>query len=268
MKLGDFAITEAGFGFDLGAEKFFDTVSRKAGFAPDAVVLVATIRALKLHGGKKLKELEEEDPVAIEKGFENLEKHYENILYFGVPAIVAINAFDNDSKAEVEKLVELLESKNIPFEFSRAWKEGGNGTKELAKKVKELTTQKCTNCKPIYPLDMPVEDKIFHVAHTIYGAAKIDFTREARSDLKTIKKLGLENLPVCIAKTQKSLSDNPALLGRPKDFLVTVRKIEISSGAGFLVPITGDIMRMPGLPKTPAYKNINIDNNGNIYGLF
>lgn len=268
MKLGDYAITEAGFGFDLGAEKFFDIVSRKAGFKPNAVVLVATIRALKLHGGKKLKELEQEDIEALEKGFSNLEKHFENIRFFGVPAVVAINKFHKDTDLEIEHLVNLLDRKKIPWAFSNAWAEGGKGAIDLAKKVKDLVEQECTNCQPIYPLDIPIEDKIYQVAHTMYGAAKIDFTSQAKKDLKTIKKLGLENLPVCIAKTQKSLSDNPKLLGRPKDFLVTVRKIEISSGAGFLVPITGDIMRMPGLPKQPAYKSIDIDENGTISGLF
>lgn len=267
-KLGDFAVTEAGFAFELGAEKFFDIVARKAGFDVNCVVLVATIRALKFHGGKTLATLSEEDPDAIERGFSNLEKHYENILYFGVPSVVSINSFTGDKPSEIQRLVDLLQKKNIPFVFSDGWARGGDGMIELAKKVVEFSQKKCTNCNPIYPLDTPLEKKIFQIANTMYGAENIDFQPQAKKDLALIRKIGLENLPVCIAKTQKSLSDNPQLLGRPKDFLVTVRRIEIAAGAGFLIPITGDILRMPGLPHEPAYKSIDIDESGAISGLF
>lgn len=267
LKLADFAITEAGFGFDLGAEKFFDIVARKAGFSVNTVVLVATIRALKYHGLHE-KESRSENLAALKKGFENLEKHYENVLRFGVPVIVAVNKFDSDSKHEISLLKEMLEANSIPFAFSDAWKKGGEGAVELAEKTAELASKHDSPLKPLYPLEMSVEKKVFTVASQIYGAGKIDFSHKAKRDLELIKKLKLENLPVCIAKTQKSLSDNPELLGRPKDFLVTVREIEIASGAGFLIPVTGDIMRMPGLPLNPAYKNIDIDSEGNISGLF
>lgn len=268
LKLGDYAITETGFGFDLGAEKFFDIVARKAGFSVAAVVLVATIRAMKYHGGTDLKELKRKNPKAVEKGFSNLEKHYENMIHFGTPAIVAINRFSDDTEEEIKILTELLEEKNIPYAYSSVWENGGKGAVDLVEKVVDLVSTNKTGVVPLYPLDMPVEEKIFTVASNIYGAKRVDFLAKAKRDLEMIKKLNLGKLPVCIAKTQKSLSDNPELLGRPKDFLVTVREIEIAAGAGFLIPITGDIMRMPGLPANPAYKNIDIDNKGNILGLF
>ncbi len=267
LKLADFAITEAGFGFDLGAEKFFDIVARKAGFTINAVVLVATVRALKYHGLHE-KQSRSENLDALRKGFSNLEKHYENIKHFGVPAIVAVNKFDSDSDTELSLLAELLDASSIPYAFSEAWKKGGAGALDLARKTAELASSHRGHLRPLYPLDMPVEEKIHAVAHKIYGASKIDFTSKAKHDLALIKRLHLDKLPVCIAKTQKSLSDNPALLGRPKDFLVTVREIEIAAGAGFLIPITGEIMRMPGLPADPAYKNIDIDSDGNISGIF
>jgi len=268
LKMGDYAITEAGFGFDLGAEKFFDIVARKAGFHVDAVVLVATIRALKYHGGQNLKNLGEDNPDAVRSGFSNLEKHYENIMQFGAKAVIAINRFDNDSDEELNALTEQLEAQNIPYAFSTVWKDGGNGAIPVAEKIIELTDGIHSTTDPLYELDISVEEKIFTVANRVYGASEVDYSPRAKKDLRLIKDLGLDKLPVCIAKTQKSLSDNPKLLGRPKDFLVTVREIEIASGAGFLVPITGDIMRMPGLPKTAAYKQIDIDNQGNISGLF
>lgn len=268
LKLGDYAITETGFGFELGAEKFFDIVARKAGFSVNAVVLVATIRALKYHGGAALQDLHEKNAEAVEKGFSNLEKHYENMIHFGTKAIVAINRFADDNEEEIKILTELLEKKAIPYAFSSSWENGGKGAVDLVDKVVGLISANKAGTAPLYPLDMPVEKKIFTVASNIYGAKRVDFLAKAKRDLELIKKLNLGKLPVCIAKTQKSLSDNPELLGRPKDFLVTVREIEIASGAGFLIPITGDIMRMPGLPANPAYKNIDIDDKGNISGLF
>jgi formate--tetrahydrofolate ligase len=268
LRLGDFAITEAGFAFELGAEKFFDIVARKAGFEVSCVVLVATVRALKFHGGTKLADLDKEDPDAVEKGFPNLEKHIENIKQFRVPAVVSINQFASDKPSETQRLVSLLEARGIQYAFADGWARGGAGMTELAAKVAAVACR--TNCahETLYPLDMPLEKKILMVASTMYGAENVDFQPQAKRDLTLIRKLGFENLPICIAKTQKSLSDNPELLGRPKDFLVTVRSIEIAAGAGFLIPITGDIMRMPGLPQDAAYKTIDIDEQGNISGLF
>ncbi len=268
LNLGDYAITEAGFAFELGAEKFFDLVCRKAGFDVSAVVLVATIRALKFHGGKKLKEINISDPDAVERGFPNLEKHIENIRIFNTPAVVAINLFDTDTKEELDRLFKLLEQKNMPYAICEGWAKGSAGMIDLAKIVIKIAVEKKEKSKPLYDLSISTEEKIFKVASTMYGAEAVDYTPAAKKDLIQIKKYGFDNLPVCIAKTQKSLSDNPELLGRPKDFLVTVRQIEIAAGAGFLVPITGEIMRMPGLPQDAAYKIIDIDENGNISGLF
>ncbi len=267
LKLGDYAVTEAGFAFELGAEKFFDIVARKAGFQVSAVVLVATVRALKYHGGSELKKLGEENTDAIVKGFSNLEKHYENILNFGTKAVVAINKFSGDTDKEIETLSELLNDRGIPYSYSCAWEKGGVGALDLAEKVVSATSG-VPRSHPLYPLEMPIEEKISTIAGKLYGAKKVDYLPKALKDIDLIRKLGLEKLPVCIAKTQNSLSDNPKLLGRPKDFLVTVREIEIASGAGFLVPITGDIMRMPGLPQNPAYKKIDIGDDGVITGMF
>jgi formate--tetrahydrofolate ligase len=268
LKLGDFAITEAGFAFELGAEKFFDIVARKAGFQVSCVVLVATIRALKFHGGAALASLGSEDPDAVERGFPNLEKHIENIRQFKVPAVVSVNRFADDTSSETKRLVSLLEARGIPYAFADGWARGGDGMTELAGKVVKTARQATAAHETLYPLEMPLEKKILHVANTMYGAENVDYAPQARRDLALIRRLGLENLPICIAKTQKSLSDNPELLGRPKDFLVTVRALEIAAGAGFIIPITGDIMRMPGLPQNAAYKTIDIDEQGNISGLF
>ncbi len=268
LKMGDYTVTEAGFGFDLGAEKFFDIVGRKAGYHVDCAVIVATIRALKMHGEKPKKNLKEEDVDALTKGFSNLEKHIENAKAFGVPPVVAINVFESDSKKELETLEKLLNEKGIPFAYSNAWAKGGEGAEDLAKLLVKTIEKNNSNPKPLYELDEPIEDKICTVARTIYGAKAFSFTKTAKKQLKKIKKMGMDKYPVCIAKTQKSLSDDAKLLGRPKDFFITVREIEIAAGAGFLVPITGDIMRMPGLPKKAAYKSIDIDDDGEISGLF
>ncbi len=268
MSLSEYAITEAGFGFDLGAEKFFDIKCAGAGLSPSAVVLVATIRALKYHGGGDLKSLTEENQEAVAKGLENLEKHIENISLFNLPPVVAINRFLTDSEEEIRLVREACERKGVPVVLADVWAKGGDGALDLAEEVVRVAEGHSTPFTPLYDWDWPVEKKIETVATQIYGAKAIDYTSKARSDLRKIDQLGLNRLPVCIAKTQKSLSDNPKLLGRPKDFVVTVREIEIAAGAGFLIPITGDIMRMPGLPATPAAEGIDIDAEGNISGLF
>ncbi|RKZ16974.1 formate--tetrahydrofolate ligase [bacterium] len=267
LALSDFVVTEAGFGFDLGAEKFFDIVARKSGLKPRVVVLVATVRALKMHGGKDIKEITEPDPDAVEKGLPNLEKHIENIKKFGLPPVVAINRFPSDTREELNVIKAFCSSKGVDVSISEVHSKGGEGAIELAEMVSE-EVKKQREYTPLYSLELPIKEKIEVVSREIYGSKAVDFTRDGKTDLKLIKKLGLENLPVCIAKTQKSLSDNPKLLGRPKDFLVTVRRITISSGAGFLVPITGDILLMPGLPHKPVAETVDIDNQGNIKGLF
>ncbi|HQO09374.1 MAG TPA: formate--tetrahydrofolate ligase [Clostridiales bacterium] len=268
LTLSDYVVTEAGFGFDLGAEKFFDIKCRTAGLNPSAVVLVATVRALKFHGGAKLKELKTENIEALKKGLENIEKHIENMKVFGICPVVAINRFYSDTDEEVKIIKEFVESKNVTVAVADVWEKGGEGGIDLAKKVSFMAETCNRKFIPLYEWEWPIEKKIEKIAKTIYGAEAIDYTAQAKNDIKRIIKLGLDKLPVCIAKTQKSLSDDPELLGRPKDFVVTVREIKISSGAGFLVPITGEIMRMPGLPDEPSAYNIDIDNDGNIEGLF
>ncbi len=267
LKLSDYVITEAGFGFDLGAEKFFDIVARKSSLNPKTVVLVTTVRALKMHGGKKLSLILEPDPQSVEKGLSNLEKHLENIHKFQVPAIVAINKFKTDTKEEIAIIEQFAKQKTVPCAIAEEYDKGGEGTIELARIVADIANHSNT-FQPLYELDRSIKEKIETVCREIYGSKAVDFTKTAIQDLKIIKKLGFEQLPVCIAKTQKSLSDNPRLLGRPKDFLVTVRKIKISSGAGFLVPITGTVLLMPGLPKTPIAEVVDIDEDGFISGLF
>jgi formate--tetrahydrofolate ligase len=267
LSLSDYVVTEAGFGFDLGAEKFFDIKCVSAGLSPKAVVLVATIRALKYHGGAKLETINEANASAVTKGLENLEKHLENIGKFGVNCVVAINKFGTDTEEEIQIVQQACESLHAKAVVSEGWAKGGEGTTELAKQVVQVVEQCTKPFKPMYDWKAPVMEKIQTIAHEIYGASAVDYTSKAKADLRTITKLGLDGLPVCIAKTQKSLSDNPNLLGRPKDFVVTVREIEIAAGAGFLVPITGEIMRMPGLPPVPAAEGIDIDDNGVISGL-
>jgi formate--tetrahydrofolate ligase len=267
LKLSDYVVTEAGFGFDLGAEKFFDIVARKSNLNPKVVVLVATVRALKMHGGKKLADITDPDPSAVEKGMVNLEKHLENIHKFKVPAVVAINVFSSDTDDEIAVIEHYAEENGIPCARAEQYEKGSGGMLKLSELVADISNHDGL-FQPLYELDQPIEDKIGTVCREIYGSKAVDFTKSAHRDLKRIEKLGLEQLPVCIAKTQKSLSDNPALLGRPKDFLVTVRAIGISSGAGFLVPITGSILLMPGLPKVPVAEQVDIDEYGTITGLF
>ncbi len=268
MSLADYVVTEAGFGFDLGAEKFLNIKCRTAGLSPSAAVIVATVRALKYHGGHPLKELGEPNAKAVAKGCENLQKHLENAHQFGLPVIVAINRFVKDTDEELQAIKTQCEALGVDAVFSEVWAKGGNGAIELAEKVTALAEKANASFIPTYDWSSSVEDKIKAICTKIYGAARVEFTADAKAHLKKIKSLNLTHLPICMAKTQKSLSDNPDLIGRPKDFTITVREIEIAAGAGFLVPITGEMMRMPGLPDIPAAESIDIDINGNISGLF
>ncbi len=268
MSLSDYVVTEAGFGFDLGAEKFLDIKCRTAGLSPNAVVIVATVRALKYHGGKSLKKLSEPDANAVKKGCANLEKHLENAQLFGIPAVVAINRFTSDTLEELQVIKERCKSLNVEAVFSEVWEKGGEGALELAEKVAAMADSWSKPFLPCYENEWAPEQKIQAIANKIYGASRVEFSAEARSDLKKIESLQLNHLPVCIAKTQKSLSDNPDLIGRPTNFTLTVRQIEIAAGAGFIVPITGEMMRMPGLPDEPAAERIDIDDQGTISGLF
>jgi len=268
MRLSDYVVTEAGFGFDLGAEKFFDLVCQYGDFCANAVILVATVRALKVHGGVKIKDINEPNPEAVTKGLDNLAKHLENINKFGMKSIVAINRFSSDTEEELKIVKDFVIQSGFQASIVEYHSKGSEGGLELAEKVADMVdADRCKN-HALYDWNSPVEDKIFTVASEIYGAQAVDYTLKAKADLKKINKYGFDKLPICIAKTQKSLSDNPDLIGRPKDFLVTVREIIISSGAGFLVPITGDIMRMPGLPKTPSALSIDVAPDGSITGLF
>jgi formate--tetrahydrofolate ligase len=264
----DWAITEAGFGFDLGAEKFFDIKCQYGDLCPSLVVLVVTCRALKMHGGVKKRDLEQPDTEAVVAGLPNMEKHLENIGKFGLPAVVCVNRFASDTEEELNAVLKRCESLGVPAAVGDGFARGGEGMTDLASLVVDSARDCSGTFKPLYDWNWSVEDKIEKVAREIYGAEYIDYTPLAKKDLRTIKKLGYDKLPVCIAKTQKSLSDNPALLGRPKDFIVTVREIEIAAGAGFLVPITGSIMRMPGLPSVPAANSMDVDENGKVTGLF
>ncbi|MBK8245003.1 MAG: formate--tetrahydrofolate ligase [Saprospiraceae bacterium] len=268
MSLSDYVVTEAGFGFDLGAEKFLNIKCRTAGLSPNAVVIVATVRALKYHGGQSLKLLNEPNAKAVEKGCANLEKHLENAQQFGIPAIVAINRFVKDTDEELAVIKNRCEALGVEAVFSEVWAKGGEGAIELAEKVAKIADQWSNPFIPTYDWNSTVEEKINAIATKIYGAKRLEYSVEAKSDIKRINNLGLNKLPVCMAKTQKSLSDNPDLIGRPKDFTLTVRDIEIAAGAGFIVPITGEMMRMPGLPDTPAAESIDIDKDGHITGLF
>ena len=268
MSLSDYVVTEAGFGFDLGAEKFLNIKCRTAGLSPNAVVIVATVRALKYHGGQSLKLLNEPNAKAVEKGCANLEKHLENAQQFGIPAIVAINRFVKDTDEELAVIKNRCEALGVEAVFSEVWAKGGEGAIELAEKVAKIADQWSNPFIPTYDWNSTVEEKINAIATKIYGAKRVEYSVEAKSDIKRINYLGLNKLPVCMAKTQKSLSDNPDLIGRPKDFTLTVRDIEIAAGAGFIVPITGEMMRMPGLPDTPAAESIDIDKDGHITGLF
>ena len=268
MSLSDYTVTEAGFGADLGAEKFLDIKCQSAGLSPKAVVLTTTIRALKYHGGASLDALTTENVDALKNGLPNLEKHLENIKQFNIVPIIAVNKFITDSDAEVATIEEFAKSNNVRFAMAEVWEKGGNGALDLAKQVVEAVESGKSDFKPLYEWNEDVKSKIKTIATKIYGASNVEYAAQAKKNLSTIAALGLEGLPICMAKTQKSLSDDPKLLGRPEGFTITIREIEIAAGAGFLIPITGDMMRMPGLPAHPASENISIDNDGNISGLF
>ncbi len=268
MSLCDYTVTEAGFGFDLGAEKFFDLVCRYGEFCTNAVVLVATVRALRVHGGVKVRDLEAPNPDAVRRGLDNLAKHLENIDKFGMKSLVAINRFPSDTEEELKIVQDFVKEKGFDSSVVEYFSKGSEGGLELAHKIVDIVEGHVCHYHGLYDWNSSVEDKIFTIASEIYGAQAVDYTAVAKADLKKIKQYGFDKLPICIAKTQKSLSDNPALIGRPKDFLVTVREIVISSGAGFLVPITGEIMRMPGLPKKPSASTISVELDGEITGLF
>lgn len=268
LKLADYTITEAGFGADLGAEKFFDIKCRYAGLKPKAVVVVATVRALKMHGGVAKTELTTENVAAVKAGLVNLEKHIENIKKYNVPLVVAINIFSHDTKAELQAVYEACEKAGVPVALSDVFAKGGEGGIELAQKVVELVESNTANFAPIYPDELPLTEKAAVIAREIYGAKDVAFSKEAMTALDTFTKMGFGHLPICMAKTQYSFSDDPALLGRPEGFTLTVRNARISAGAGFIVMLTGDIMTMPGLPKVPSAEKIDIDDNGVISGLF
>lgn len=268
LKLGDYAITEAGFGADLGAEKFFDIKCRYGELKPSCVVIVATIRALKHHGGVKKDELNTPNVEALSKGIVNLEKQIENVKKFNVPVVVAINKFTADSDDEVEFIKNFCKSKDVEVSLTEVWGKGAEGGKDLAEKVIKTIDEKPSNFKVLYDEKLPIEEKVNIIAKEIYGADGVDFTAPAKKQISEIVKLGLDKLPICVAKTQNSLSDNPALLGRPTGFRITVKEVKVSNGAGFIVVLTGTIMTMPGLPKVPAANNIDIHEDGTIVGLF
>ena len=268
MKLADYTITEAVFGADLGAEKFFDIKCRYAGLKPDAVVIVATVRALKMHGGVPKTELKTPNVEAVKAGLCNLEKHIENVKKFGVPAVVAINIFAQDTAEELEAVREHCAKHGVNVALSDVFAKGGEGGIELAKEVVALAESGKANFKPIYELDMPLKEKIETIAKEIYGADGVNYTKEADKALKEFEALGYGNLPVCMAKTQYSFSDDQTLLGRPSGFTITIKNCRIAAGAGFVVVLTGDIMTMPGLPKVPAAEKIDVSDEGVISGLF
>ena len=268
LKLADYVITEAGFGAELGAEKFFDIKCRKAGLAPDAVVLVATVRALKYNGGVAKADLGTENLDALKKGIVNLEKHIENLQKFGVPVVVTLNSFVTDTKAETDYVEQFCRERGCEFALSEVWEKGGEGGIELANKVLLTLEQKESHFKPLYPDDMSLEDKIATVAREIYGADGVTYSAAAKKELKRIADMGMSSFPVCMAKTQYSLSDDQTKLGRPNGFTINVREVYVSAGAGFVVAVTGSIMTMPGLSKNPAAYGIDVNDDGVITGLF
>lgn len=268
MKLADYTITEAGFGADLGAEKFFDIKCRYAGLKPDATVIVATVRALKMHGGVPKTDLKTPNVEAVKKGLVNLEKHIENVKKFGVPCVVAINIFAQDTAEELEAVREHCAKHGVNVALSDVFAKGGEGGIDLAKEAIALADSGESKFAPIYPLDMSLKGKIETIAKEIYGADGVNYTKEADKALKEFEELGYGNLPICMAKTQYSFSDDPALLGRPSGFKITIRNCRIAAGAGFIVVLTGDVMTMPGLPKVPAAEKIDVTDDGVISGLF
>lgn len=268
LKMADYCITEAGFGADLGAEKFFDIKCRMAGLKPDVVVLVATIRALKYNGGISKDELASENLDALEKGIVNLEKHIENLQKYGVPVVVTLNCFASDTEKEIEFVKQFCEARDCEFALSTVFTDGGDGGMELAGKVLNTLESRQSHFAPLYPDDASLKDKIETVAKEIYGAGDVHYSSQALKQLQKIEKMGYGSLPVCMAKTQYSLSDDPELLGRPKNFTLQIREVYVSAGAGFVVVLTGAVMTMPGLPKKPAAFEINVNDEGKITGLF
>ena len=268
LKMADYVITEAGFGADLGAEKFFDIKCRKAGLKPDCVVLVATIRALKYNGGVLKEDLSKENLDALKKGIVNLEKHMENLKLYGVPVVVTLNDFVSDTQAERDFVKDFVKARGCEFALSKVWELGGEGGVELANTVIDTINGCKSNFKPLYEDSLPLKEKIEKVATCIYGAKDVSFTKESEKMLKKLTDMGFSDLPVCMAKTQYSLSDDQTLLGRPEGFTLNVRDVYISAGAGFVVVLTGQIMTMPGLSKNPAAYTIDVDDDGNITGLF
>ena len=267
LKLSDIAITEAGFGADLGAEKFFDIKCRMANLTPDAVVLVATIRSLKFNGGVDKTELSNPNLKKKKKGFENLEKHIENIKKYGLPIVVTLNAFTTDTKEEIDFIKQQCNNIGVYFALSEVWAKGGEGGIELANQVIKALKEPA-NFKPLYDEKLSIEEKINIIAKEIYGADSVKILPKAKTEIAQIEKIGLDKMPICIAKTPFSFSDNPNLLGRPCGFDITIKEVRVSAGAGFIVALAGDVMVMPGLPKVPAAQNLDIDENGNIVGLF
>ncbi|WP_295148690.1 formate--tetrahydrofolate ligase [uncultured Peptoniphilus sp.] len=268
LKTSDYAVTEAGFGADLGAEKFMDIKCRKAGLAPDAVVIVATIRALKMHGGVDKKELKAENIEALEKGFANLRRHVENVRKFGVPAIVAINRFADDTEGEIAKLEELCKELGVKISLCECFAKGGEGSEDLAHKVVELIEEEKTNFKPLYDENDSIVDKVNTIVKEIYRGRQANFTTAAKKQVKKLEEMGLDKLPICIAKTQFSFTDDKNIVGAPTDFDIEIQDVRVSAGAGFIVVQTSNIMVMPGLPKVPAANKMDIDNDGVITGLF
>lgn len=268
LKLSDYVITEAGFGADLGAEKFLDIKCRSGNLSPDVIVIVATVRALKYNGGTDKNNLKEENIAALQKGLCNLGRHIENMKKFGVNVVVAINSFESDTNKEKECIISYCNKYDVPAEFSTAFADGGNGGLKLAKLICDIADNKKSDFSPLYDVNLSVKEKIEKIATEIYRASKVNYTPKANKKIASFEKLGLDKIPVCIAKTQYSFSDDPKLLGAPDNFEITVRDVNISNGAGFIVALTGDIMTMPGLPKEPAANNIDIDTDGKITGLF
>lgn len=268
MKMGDIAVTEAGFGADLGAEKFMDIKCRFAGIKPDAVVIVATVRALKMHGGVDKKNLQEENVEALKKGFANLAKHIENMRLFDVPVVVGINKFISDTDEEIATLRKLCEDYGVEVALNNCWAEGGKGGVEMGEKVLKMLQQPKTPYKPLYDVNASIPEKLETIVKKVYGGDGVIFEGNAQKQIKELEAFGLDKMPICVAKTQYSLSDNPALLGAPKGFKVTVKDVRVCTGAGFIVCQTSNIMTMPGLPKVPAANRMDIDENGVITGLF
>lgn len=267
-KLGDYVITEAGFGADLGAEKFLNIKARSAGLKPEAVVIVATIRALKMHGGVAKSNLSQENVEALKSGFANVRKHAETIASFGLPLVIAINKFVTDTEQEVKTLLDLCEKNNLPVSLTEVWEKGGAGGVDLANKLLEVMEKGESNYHPLYELTDSIEEKVRTIVQKVYGGKDVEFSTKARKQLVEFEQFGWGNLPVCMAKTQYSLSDDPGKLGRPNNFTITVREFKPSIGAGFIVALTGDVMTMPGLPKAPAALKMDVDENGNAVGLF